>query len=494
MTFVFMVLMRRLWGWLRQPKAWVVLGIGLFIGFFGPFVIFRHANLLSAQFDLGNMDQVLWNTVHGRWFIMTDALNGLHHLRTAVHADYLLLIYTPLYALWPDPRVLVVGQVVAVAFGALPLFWLGRKYLTDRAAALIGLAYLTYPWTQSAMIFDVHAVVLAIPLFLWIFWAAAERRWWWYAMCTFLVLLGKEEIGVTVALLGIFVAFWRKPRWIGLTTVVAGLGWSALMLWYAIPSARQLPGHFALNYYSEFGGSMTQVVTGILRHPVSVAHQLFDRTGLLYQAHLLAPLGGLSVFGLPVLLIATPELVVNLLSANHNLQLFYFHYQSVIIPFVFVSAIFGLHWLQRIIKKLPRAVWWHMVIMAGLITVNLITVYRWSVLPGTRHHGDAIHPFITNEYAQYVQQIARSIPRSHAVATTNNIAPHFTQRDYEWAFPRQLDRADDIVILTGGHFDVETIDVVDQALRDVLRDPQWQLVTHYKNLYHLRRVSSSSTK
>lgn len=475
--------------WWRQPRWWVVAGMFAFTAYFGLFVLFRHANLLSAQFDLGNMDQVLWNSLHGRWFVMTDPLSGIHQVRTAIHADFLLLAYLPFYALWPDPRTLMVLQVIMVGLGALPLYRFGRRYLTDRAAALIGLAYLTYPMLHWATVFDVHAVLLAVPLFLWAVWAAAGRRWLIFAFSIGLALLAKEEIGVTVALLGVFLLFWRRPRWIALATIVAGFGWTAFMLWYAIPAARHIPGHFALSYYSDFGGSTSQVVTGILSHPLQVIQKVFGSEGLHYQFDLLLPLGGLSVLGLPLLIVAAPELLVNVLSSNVNLRSMYFQYTSVLIPFILLSAVFGLHYLQRWLKRFHHAKMIHGVLMTGVIVANLAAVYRWSLLPGTRNHGDAIHPFVTNEYAQEIQTISRQIPKSHAVATTNNIAPHFTQRDYEWSFPRNLDRADDVVVLTGADFEVESKADILHDVQALQQNPEWRLAYQRQALYYFQRVT-----
>src|SRR5690349_19849557 len=100
--------------WWRQPRWWVMVATVVAAAYFSSVNVLRHLNLLSAQFDLGNMDQVLWNSLHGRWFVMTDPLSAVHQVRTAVHADFLLLAYLPFYALWPDPRLIVVVQAVAV--------------------------------------------------------------------------------------------------------------------------------------------------------------------------------------------------------------------------------------------------------------------------------------------------------------------------------------------------------------------------------------------
>ena len=56
----------------KTPEFWLLVAIGLFVLYMGASVWFRHHNLFTAQFDMGNMDQVLWQSLHGRWFQMID--------------------------------------------------------------------------------------------------------------------------------------------------------------------------------------------------------------------------------------------------------------------------------------------------------------------------------------------------------------------------------------------------------------------------------------
>ena len=68
-------------------------------------------------------------------------------VRLGGHVDPILGALAPLWIVLPSPLTLIAVQVVAVAVGALPLFWLARRHLgSDKAAALLALAYLVYPW------------------------------------------------------------------------------------------------------------------------------------------------------------------------------------------------------------------------------------------------------------------------------------------------------------------------------------------------------------
>src|ERR1051325_610728 len=66
----------------------------------------RYINYYTGRFDLGNMSQTVWNTVHGNFFILTNP-NGTSEIsRLAFHADFILVLLAPFYLIWEDPRML----------------------------------------------------------------------------------------------------------------------------------------------------------------------------------------------------------------------------------------------------------------------------------------------------------------------------------------------------------------------------------------------------
>ena len=78
------------------------------------------------------MVQTVWNTAHGHFLQMTSG-DGVQISRLAAHFDPILAAFAPLWWIWPSPEMLLVVQAIAVALGALPVFWLARKHLGSRA-------------------------------------------------------------------------------------------------------------------------------------------------------------------------------------------------------------------------------------------------------------------------------------------------------------------------------------------------------------------------
>ena len=93
------------------------------------FWIVRHSyvSFREGRFDLGNMVQAVWSTAHGHPLEVTLGPTGDQIVRLGGHVDPFLALLTPLWLLWPSPLALGFAQVLLVALGALPVFWLGRR-------------------------------------------------------------------------------------------------------------------------------------------------------------------------------------------------------------------------------------------------------------------------------------------------------------------------------------------------------------------------------
>src|SRR5439155_17787759 len=115
---------------------------------FAALSVLRHEAFETGRFDLGNMVQAVWSTAHGHLLQVTN-LHGAQISRLAAHVDPILIVFAPLWWIWPSPSLLLTAQALAVALGALPLFWLARKHTgSERAALGFSLAYLLFPATQ----------------------------------------------------------------------------------------------------------------------------------------------------------------------------------------------------------------------------------------------------------------------------------------------------------------------------------------------------------
>src|SRR3989442_15124124 len=86
--------------------------------------ILRYETFKAGAFDLGNMDQVLWNTIHGRFFQFTNqAIDWYGPPKPpGIHFEPIILPVFFLFGFPCDPTFFLVFQKVAFGLGFFPGF------------------------------------------------------------------------------------------------------------------------------------------------------------------------------------------------------------------------------------------------------------------------------------------------------------------------------------------------------------------------------------
>ncbi len=185
---------------------------------FSYLAIARHDAFESNAFDLGYVTQTLWNTVHGEPFVFTtvdgvpfspEGTLDVSHLRRphsllAFHVEPILLLVAPIFAVWPDPRLLLVLQAIALAAGGVGAAALAGRRLGTSAAFAFGLAYLLSPSIAAPALSDFHGVSLAPALiFLALCFFDAERPRLGFG-AAILAAATREDTAILIASLGAY--------------------------------------------------------------------------------------------------------------------------------------------------------------------------------------------------------------------------------------------------------------------------------------------------
>ena len=308
--------------------------------------VLRYDTFKATAFDLGNMDQVLWNTIHGRLFQFTNQAIDWYGppTRLALHFEPIILPLSLLYAFGADPRILLVFQTIVLALGAVPVFLLTRKYLPEwpLLAACMVLAYLLTPALLGVNIFDFHPISLVTPLLLYGMLALAYKRYGWFLVACVLAAACKEDVPLDIAMLGILVIWQYKAPRLGITLIIGGLVWSFLAFFVIIPHF--FPGAQHNNFiyrYDTLGSSPGELILNLLLHPWLLFTTFVTANRVFYLASLLRSTGFLALLAPEWLLGALPSVAENMLSSDPNVYSGVFHYNAPIIPFIMVAAIHG---------------------------------------------------------------------------------------------------------------------------------------------------------
>ena len=92
----------------RLSLAWLWCLVATYILIIGTLTILKHQALQTTAFDLGTMDQAIWNTSQGR--ILEVTIQPGVNIRLAGHVEPVLLVIALFYLLRSDPQVEVVGR------------------------------------------------------------------------------------------------------------------------------------------------------------------------------------------------------------------------------------------------------------------------------------------------------------------------------------------------------------------------------------------------
>ena len=456
-------------------KYWAGILLGLltlsYIAYFSYFSILRYHTLYAHYFDLGIMNQTVYNTFmsiksgdYSRFLELTNPHGFDQVKRMSVHNDIFLAILAPFYFFYAGPETLLVLQSVASAAGAVALFFIGKKifYGMNNArlvAFFISFAYLFYPPLQRANQFDFHAVVFATPLLLFMFYFYLVKNYWVSGLLALLALLTKEQVGLTVGFFGIYVIVQSlRPKAkdleltskksllnlsiFGISLLVIGIGWFVFSMIVIIPYYRQ-GVHFALEYFGDFGDSPAGVLAGLLRNPQLLLSTIFRKDTFEYLVSTLGPVSFLSLFSPLHLLIVAPEFGINLISKSGAMRNIYFHYTAVITPFIFISALYGLKFLLNLSRKIKQYTW----LFISLLTVSTL-YFSLTVSPLPYSKMSEIQPFISPKQERmdaYMWQRKLS-DETIKVMATGSIAPLFSTRRFFYYYSARYDLADYIVL------------------------------------------------
>ena len=176
----------------------------IYITYFTTASFLRYDNFFTGRFDLGNMDQTVWNTIHGRIFQTTDANGTASISRLAYHADVILVLIAPLYLIWSSPEMLLLLQTVVLGLGAVFVYLIARNIIKNKGLALtLAAVYLLNPSLQFTNLYDFHAVVLGTTLLLGTFYFFLKRKYFLFIFFAILSGLTKEDIWAIIAIFGL---------------------------------------------------------------------------------------------------------------------------------------------------------------------------------------------------------------------------------------------------------------------------------------------------
>ncbi len=302
---------------------WLPVGVAALLAvFYAAVSVRRHFELLTSAYDLGIYDQAVRS--YSQWHLPYNSIQGQQFDVLGDHFSPALAALAPLYWIYDSPVTLLVAQSVLVAVGVVPLMRWAHRSVGLGASLAVAFGYGLSFGVANAVTFDFHEVAFAAPLISFAVVAFGEGRLTQAVLWAAPLVLVKEDLGLTVAVLGLLVA-WRGRRLLGLLVAVGGGLASALAVMVIIPAFNPL-GHNVKT--SKFGTSLMHQVATLLTPDIKILTLVF----------LLAPTVFLAVRS-PIIVLALPTVCWRFLAVDPSYWGTKYHYSLVLVPILFAAFI-----------------------------------------------------------------------------------------------------------------------------------------------------------
>lgn len=365
-----------------------------------------HRTFNTTGFDLGIFEQAVRSYAEGS--LPISDLKGVGFPLLGDHFSPILALLAPAYLLWRSPETLLIAQAALFAASVVPVVRLAIDRIGTRAGAAIGLCYGMSWGLCRAVSFDFHEICFAVPLLAFALERLARRKWIAAVAFTIPLVLVKEDLPITVAAIGLYLAAHRQRR-LGLSLAAFGTLYTILVVLVVVPAINPAGGYAYWSAMHHGGGSSLPSI-GI-------------RLGTVIA--LLAPTAFVAVRS-PLLLLALPTIGWRFVSGNPAYWGTQFHYSAVLMPIVFIAFIDGLARLRT--AGGPGPVWLR---QAAVRVCLAVTAVFFLVFPSWTSG----QPPWTASQQTSAQRVLDMIPDNATVAASNRLAPHLTSRCRVRLFP-----------------------------------------------------------
>jgi uncharacterized membrane protein len=396
-------------------RAGTALAWGIAAGLFtlyAALAIRDQQRMLTGGFDLGIFDEAVRAYAHGH--LPYVSLKGAHFDLLGDHFSPIWITLAPVYWLFPSVYTLLLAQALLMAVAAVPLVLWAARAVGLRTAAIVGGCYGLSWGIASAAGFDVHEVAFAVPLLAFSGAALGQRRWRAAAAWGLPLLAVKEDLGFTLAAIGLYIAACGARR-LGLATAVIGALGSVLEIEVLIPAFS--PGG-TYTYTSSFSRVFAG---GLVALPRILVHLITPQTKVITLMSLLVCTGFLALRS-PITLLVLPTLAWRFLSTDQVYWGTGYQYSAVLMPIVFAGLVHALTLLRAGGHREARTI-----AGSGLATCLVATALLvpdgplWGLTAAATWHTD---PRIAA-----ARHVIAMVPSGATVAAGNQLVPQLTDRD-----------------------------------------------------------------
>ncbi|HEY9888863.1 MAG TPA: DUF2079 domain-containing protein, partial [Candidatus Obscuribacterales bacterium] len=464
----------------RRALAWAA---GFFIVVAG--LLLHRYYTYYASYDQGIFNQVFWNGTHGNFFqstlssqLSTDVIHAgelprVNYHRLGQHFTPALLLWLPLYYLFPFPVTLSVLQAAFGAIAGILLYFLARKHLEPRLALGIMVSFYCAIAVLNPYLANFHDIG-QIPLFIFGLLLAMEyRRWWVMALLCIAVLAVREDSAIALFGVGAYLLASRRHPWVGAGVCALSVGYFVLVTNVFMPHfSADISKRFMIEEFGQYiqdeEASTLQVLWAMISQPGLLLRELLTPVGgtVEYLVGHWLPLAFVPALSPAAWLMAGPPLLKLTLTDGDSGLNTSLRYALNVVPGMFYGAILwwaGQGWrrfwqpLATLIARSPSRNfrrWWRACLIISLLFVPIANPSRvfTFMIPDSVQPWVYVSPPAQWQRAAAMNQLLAQIPPAASVTASTYLVPHISGRRAILRMPR--------VDYIGDQGAVQTVDYV----------------------------------
>lgn len=421
-----------------RVRAWPIALCSAFAVIYSVFSITQFSSYNTPSWDNAIFEQAVASYSHLHAPIANIKGPGFDLLGD--HFSPILAVLAPFYRIYPHAQTILIAQCMLIASSIYPIAQLAIRYAGKAAGVAIAVCYGMSFGVQTALHAEFHEVAFATPLLAFAGAAYVDRRWNHVVAWALPLVLVKEDLGLTVAFIGVALALAGAMRR-GLVLMIAGICASALSILVIIPAINP-DGEYPYGQGVDNAGGFLSTVAGAITAGGSTK---------LVTVLLTFGITGFLALRSPWVLVVVPNLASRFLVDNSSYWSTYFHYSLIPMTIVFVAMIDA-------IRRAPaqRPAWWRAYASHAPAAAVAAALVLWMHFPfWVLTQADT---YEQTDKARAGAEAVALIPAGATVETDTGLVTHVvSQHDVYW-FGDMGDVVPDYVLLdkNSGH-DVDIV-------------------------------------
>jgi len=432
----------------KQPGIKLITGGAIAFLIVGLILVLHRYYSFYATFDQGIFNQVFWNGIHGRFFqsslsssLSTNVVHAgeipeVYYHRLGQHFTPALLLWLPLYALFPSPATLSVLQVTLVTAAGIVLYFLARLYLEPLLAAMISVSFYGAIAVVGPTLTNFHDISQIPLLTFGILLAMEKRKWWVFWLLAVLLLAVREDSGIGLFGIGVYMVLSRRFPRAGLATCILSFGYMLALTNLIMPLfSEDISKRFMMERFGQYAtgedASTIEIIWGIVSNPGRLLVELitpFPGT-FLYLLGQWLPLAFVPALSGTAWAIAGFPLLKLFLGQGESVLAITIRYAMSVVPGLFYGAILWWSVHPTVFKPKFQRFW------IGCICLSLVITIAYNpnrtlyfLIP------DSIQPWVHISLPRQWQHVSQmrsllaQIPPQASVSATTCIVPHLSSR------------------------------------------------------------------